>query len=1093
MPLSTDYVKEYNQAQNAYYQNNLDQASQIIDRLAGDYPDDPNVLLLRGHIYLGLQQYDVARQQYEAVMQVTDHEDFRQYAEAGLQQAAEYEQGGGHWTDAVEDVDGAAPLDAVDYSLDHGDLAQEYGLDSLDDYPLEGEAAPAFGGMAWDEAADDDYGEAAAPFGDPFAADGEISGLDSALAGDAFLNPFASADAMGDTDLSVGGEDDFVNPFGGDAPSGVLGTAGETPVWADELPEQDLSFASESAGEDFPLETPAWSDELPEQELDFGEAAFPIAETYDDQTFAITPEGDPYPPTAGVEDYLSELDSSPFVEEEESWTEEVPVSDDRFGAATMVISSDLLADQGYRPANGNGLAPGMEDEMPPIAAEDLGDLGLSFGDDEFDTPLDLEIPGDEDFVLPQEAYDAFEEAPDTFGDGIGDGAMPPMGLEDQTFMMQDGIFEDDDFQLEVEASQISLVKEAEEALFLPEDDVSATNQTFNLNRSGGDQDFELEDLDTGFNWQPSTPEDSTGLDHDMGVSEGFLEEFDIFNDDLDQIPNFDVSQGELSQDLPDSSIFESFAADNPSETFDLGDTNLGSKPSSAFTSFDPAASGVTTNFTSPSDKPVEAQADVEQGYWSWFENAPLEKKQWLIAWMSSAVSMVAVAAVSFTVATTTPASNRETLIPRMRGAGAFMTLAAGAASFGTCLLLGRTAVKQIQRSTGDLQQQFSSVSQGNLNAKATVFAEDEFGQLAQGFNQMARVILTTTSEAQRRAEETEQSKEDLQRQVIRLLDDVEGAARGDLTVQAEVTADVLGAVADAFNLTIQNLREIVLQVKQAARQVNQSSADSESFARGLSSDALRQAEELAVTLNSVQMMTDSIQRVAENAREAEEVARTASATALKGGEAVEHTVAGILQIRETVAETARKVKRLAESSQEISKIVAVISQIASRTNLLALNASIEAARAGEAGRGFAIVADEVRQLADRSAKALKEIEQIVLQIQSETSSVMTAMEEGTQQVIDGTKRAEQAKKSLEDIIQVSNRIDALVRSITADTVEQRENSRAVAQVMQSVELTAQETSQEAQRVAGSLQNLVGIARDLLASVERFRVEGSDDR
>jgi twitching motility protein PilJ len=346
------------------------------------------------------------------------------------------------------------------------------------------------------------------------------------------------------------------------------------------------------------------------------------------------------------------------------------------------------------------------------------------------------------------------------------------------------------------------------------------------------------------------------------------------------------------------------------------------------------------------------------------------------------------------------------------------------------------------------------------------------------------------SEAQRKAEEQEQAKEDLQRQVIRLLDDVEGAARGDLTVQAEVTADVLGAVADSFNLTIQNLREIVQQVSQAAKQVNRGSADAETFARSLSSDALRQAEELAVTLNSVQVMTDSIQRVAEAAREAEDVARTASETAVRGGEAVERTVAGILQIRETVAESTRKVKRLAESSQEISKIVALISQIASRTNLLALNASIEAARAGEAGRGFAIVADEVRQLADRSAKALKEIEQIVLQIQSETGSVMTAMEEGTQQVIDGTKRAEQAKRSLEDIVQVSNRIDALVRSIAADTVEQTETSRAVAQVMQSVELTAQETSQEAQRVSGALQNLVGVARDLLTSVERFRVESN---
>ena len=453
---------------------------------------------------------------------------------------------------------------------------------------------------------------------------------------------------------------------------------------------------------------------------------------------------------------------------------------------------------------------------------------------------------------------------------------------------------------------------------------------------------------------------------------------------------------------------------------------------------------------------------------------------------SGLVSAFTVAAVNFIGASLLP----EQKLPR--GIPPAMAIAAGLAGFGTAAGVGHLANRRTKQGLENLQAQFASVSQGNLNARATVYAEDDVGQLSTGFNQMARVILTTTSEAQRKAQEQEQAKEDLQRQVIRLLDDVEGAARGDLTVQAEVTADVLGAVADSFNLTIQNLQEIVQQVSAAARQVSNASAENETFARSLSADALRQAEELAVTLNSVQVMTDSIQRVAESAREAEEVARSASATALRGGESVERTVAGILEIRETVAETTRKVKRLAESSQEISKIVALISQIASRTNLLALNASIEAARAGEAGRGFAIVADEVRQLADRAAKASKEIEQIVLQIQSETSGVMTAMEEGTQQVIEGTRLAEQAKRSLEDIIQVSNRIDVLVRSITADTVEQTETSRTVAQVMQSVELTAQETSQESQRVSGSLQNLVGVARDLLTSVERFKVDKTED-
>jgi twitching motility protein PilJ len=208
---------------------------------------------------------------------------------------------------------------------------------------------------------------------------------------------------------------------------------------------------------------------------------------------------------------------------------------------------------------------------------------------------------------------------------------------------------------------------------------------------------------------------------------------------------------------------------------------------------------------------------------------------------------------------------------------------------------------------------------------------------------------------------------------------------------------------------------------------------------------------------------------------------------------MDQTVNSIYKIRGRVAEISKKSKRLAESSQEISKIVNIISSISEKTNLLAFNASIEAARAGEAGRGFAIVAYEVRQLADRSAKSLKEIEQIVMQIQSETSSVMTAMEEGTQQVIHQTTLAEEAKRSLDNIIQVADHIDILVRSITSDTVEQTETSRAVAQVMQSVELTAQETSQEAQRVSGALQHLVGVSRDLIASVERFRVETIESR
>ena len=596
-----------------------------------------------------------------------------------------------------------------------------------------------------------------------------------------------------------------------------------------------------------------------------------------------------------------------------------------------------------------------------------------------------------------------------------------------------------------------------------------------------DIDEEIEDLETdemGEISEPLSNLETGGVD--------FLEEFDVFDDKLEDFSDFDdssdlsaeLSVPSLSESVMDSSTSGIPQSLNRKNEFDSGE-NSGILETEEMFSISSNAESVPS-FAQPAANNGELAVSVEQGLLGFFENASLARKQVYMASIAAVVSAICGAIViNITQPETSPLSKL------------MMIFVPGAAAGATIYGLGHVGSKQIKQSTDNLQAQFEAVASGQLGAQATVYGEDELGRLADSFNRMARIILTTMSEAQRKAAEQEQAKEDLQRQVIRLLDDVEGAARGDLTVSAEVTADVLGAVADSFNLTIQNLREIVQQVKAAARQVNRGSTDSEAFARGLSSDALRQAEELAVTLNSVQLMTDSIQRVAESARQAEDVARSASNTAIKGGEAVERTVEGILEIRETVAETTRKVKRLAESSQEISKIVALISQIASRTNLLALNASIEAARAGEAGRGFAIVADEVRQLADRAAKASKEIEQIVLQIQSETAGVMTAMEEGQQQVIKGTTLAEQAKRALEDIIQTNNRIDVLVRSITADTVEQIETSRAVAQVTQSVELTAQETSQEAQRVSGALGNLVGVARDLLNSVERFRVETSD--
>ncbi len=676
-------------------------------------------------------------------------------------------------------------------------------------------------------------------------------------------------------------------------------------------------------------------------------------------------------------------------------------------------------------------------------------------------------------------------------------------------------FVDEDFPDFSFNDEQGLETEASTGTGMAEDDEHTFVVSSNLNSpSLGNRDGKTSPEEPSQDWSNRPAEDNPTVQAKPQImSSGqsqepnqVLDQLDGFQEEaLEDLSNFDFT--DMNDQLPDSGLFTQ-ANEHFSNDLGLQTGDLLSEEGLETVNWVKSDDVGNTSLSDSTVKVTKPTVEEEQPYLSCFFNAPLKLKPWMAAGSTGLASFMAILLVSGLAWLMSPKpkptevgeaqenteqveQSEETAKTKSGSPLLLLALTGGLVGFGGTLLFGLVSSYQLKRTIEDLQTQFDSMYAGDYNVKATVFSEDELGQLSHSFNQLSRVILSTTNEAQQRAAEMEQAREELQRQVIRLLDDVEGAARGDLTVEAEVTADVLGAVADAFNLTIHNLREIVAQVKRSAKQVNKSSTDSELFARNNSRDALRMAEELAVTLNSVQVMTESIQRVAENAREAEEVAHTSSVTALKGGEAVERTVAGILQIRETVSETTRKVKRLAEASQEISKIVALISQIASRTNLLALNASIQAARAGEAGRGFAIVADEVRQLADRSAKSLKEIEQIVLQIQSETGSVMTAMEEGIQQVIDVTDKSEQAKRSLEDIIDVSNHINTLVRSITGDTIQQQENSKAVSQVMQSVELTAQETSQESQRVAGSLQNLVGISRDLLASVERFHIEGAE--
>lgn len=349
-----------------------------------------------------------------------------------------------------------------------------------------------------------------------------------------------------------------------------------------------------------------------------------------------------------------------------------------------------------------------------------------------------------------------------------------------------------------------------------------------------------------------------------------------------------------------------------------------------------------------------------------------------------------------------------------------------------------------------------------------------------------RVNLLNTTETQ--AEEQRQLKEGLQRRALELLQEVDPISQGDLTVRAKVTADEIGTVADSYNAIVGSLRQIVGQVKAAATQVAETTTANERSVLELSEDASRQVNDISAALDELEQMNEAIRQVAMSAEKAETAVQRAAQTVQEGDLAMNQTVDGIQAIRETVAETAKKVKHLGESSQKISTVVELISAFAAQTNMLALNASIEASRAGEEGRGFAVVAEEVRGLARKSAEATEEIRKLVATIQVETNEVVAAMESGTEKVVTGTKLVDTTRQNLNQITAASTEISSLVEAIAQSTIVQSQAAERVTKRMKDVAAVSSKTSVGATEVSDSFKELREVAQTLQEGVGQFKVE-----
>ncbi len=336
-----------------------------------------------------------------------------------------------------------------------------------------------------------------------------------------------------------------------------------------------------------------------------------------------------------------------------------------------------------------------------------------------------------------------------------------------------------------------------------------------------------------------------------------------------------------------------------------------------------------------------------------------------------------------------------------------------------------------------------------------------------------------------RLRETAATNERNQQAIMRLLDELADLADGDLTTTATVTEDFTGAIADSINFTIDQLRILVSQINDTARKVSRAAEETQSTALHLAEASEHQAQEIAGASAAVNEMAVTIDQVSANAAESATVAERSVKIANRGAEVVQNTINGMDTIREQIQDTAKRIKRLGESSQEIGDIVSLINDIADQTNILALNAAIQASMAGDAGRGFAVVADEVQRLAERSSAATKQIEALVKTIQSDTNEAVISMEQTTAEVVRGARLAQDAGMALEEIERVSQELAELIQNISNAARQQAASAGHISNTMNVIQEITQQTNAGTTATARSIGNLADMATELRNSVEGF--------
>ncbi len=372
---------------------------------------------------------------------------------------------------------------------------------------------------------------------------------------------------------------------------------------------------------------------------------------------------------------------------------------------------------------------------------------------------------------------------------------------------------------------------------------------------------------------------------------------------------------------------------------------------------------------------------------------------------------------------------------------------------------------------------------GSASSTANVDVSDDFAAVLENFRRAANKVVTQAVGPTPAAPEVQGT---LQRSITQFLTVISQVARGDLTLRAKSSNDTLGKVAEALNSMLDNFTQVLERASKNAGDVSVRANEILVASEQMASGAQQQDQEITNTSSAVEELTVSMKQVSNNAEASAEAARRALEAAEQGNRSVRDTLEGMQRIRSSVQATAKKIKTLGDRSLEISEIINVINDITEQTNLLALNAAIEAARAGEAGRGFAVVADEVRKLAEHSRSATKDIAALIKAIQAETNEAVVVMEEGTKEVEGGAGLADQAGKALEAISSVVRQSAELVQEISLASKQQVRGTEGVAHAMQIISNITRQTSQGVRETVGTVSQLVKLSDQLNEALAQFR-------